>query len=230
MTGSPHTSTEYEQMLAEARRSVLELGARVECQVVDAIECLGSGSLVLVDQVIRHEARINALEVSIDQLCNRIIARRQPAASDLRLLMMLIKSTTDLERIGDEAKKIALHARHLYSDGRPSLLPRYVEIRRMSQLVLGMLRKSLAAMESMQAEAWPEVAQRDTEVDEGARSILRQLISYMVEDPRTISASLDIIFVSRALERVGDHARNISEYVIYAVSGTDVRHAGPGQA
>ncbi len=224
----PHTSSEYEQLLNEARDRVLELGVRVERQVVDAIESLGSGSQALIDQIVRHESAINALELRIDGLCGQIIARRQPAASDLRLLMMLIKATTDMERIGDEAKKIALYARHLFDNGR-ALLPRCVEIRRISQMVLVMLRTSLAAIETMQAEGTADMAQRDLEVDEAFRGVLRQLITYMIEDPRTISAALDIVFVAKALERIGDHAKNISEQVIYAVKGADVRHVSAAE-
>ncbi len=225
MSGSlPHSSSDYDLLLNEARDRVLELGARVEQQVVDAVESLGSGSHALIDQIIRHEAEINALELRIDSLCGQIIAKRQPAASDLRLLMMLIKATTDLERIGDEAKKIALYARKLFSGERPVALPRYVEIRRIAQMVLAMLRKSLAALDRMEPEGTADVAKRDLEVDAAASGVLRQLISYMIEDPRTISAALDIVFVSKALERVGDHVKNISEQVIYAVHGADVRH------
>lgn len=220
---SPHTSSDFDQMLGDARKLVLDLGNLVEHQVVDAIESLGSGSQELIEQIIRNEVTINALEVRIDELCSQIIAKRQPAASDLRLLITLIKITTDLERVGDEAKKIALYARHLFRDGR-AMLPRYVEVRRISQMVLTMLRKSLAALDSMQAEGTADVARRDIEVDDAFRSVLRQLITYMIEDPRTISASLDIVFIAKALERIGDHAKNISENVIYVLTGTNVRH------
>jgi len=224
MIQTPHTYREFDEQLQDAHQRVLQLGARVERQVVDAIESLGSGSLALIEQIIGHEAVINALEIEIDALCGQIIARRQPTARDLRMLMAIIKSTTHLERVGDEAKKIALSARRLFAEGRP-MLPRYVEIRRISQVVLGMLRTSLTALERMSVAGIESVPSRDLEVDDAFRAVLRQLITYMIEDPRTISAALDIVFVAKALERIGDHAKNVAEQVIYAVEGTDVRHS-----
>jgi len=220
----PHTSKDYDQQLEHAHALVLQMGARVERQVVDAIECLASGSVALIDQVLRHEAVINALERSIDGQASHIIARRQPAASDLRLLTALLKVTTDLERIGDEAKKIALQARKARGEGG-ARLPRQTAVRRMSLVVVGMLRRALDAFERLDLAGTAEVVRRDAEVDDAYRAILRQLITYMIEDPRTISASLDLLLVAKALERVGDHAKNIAEQAIYAVKGADVRHA-----
>ena len=229
MTDTPHTSTEFEQQLAQAHHRVLQLGGRVERQVVDAIESLGSGSEVLVDQIMRHELVINALEMEIDALVGQIIARRQPTARDLRMLMAIIKATTHLERVGDEAKKIALHARRNTPGGR-QVLPRYVEIRRIAQMVLAMLRTSLSAFEQMQAAGAAGVAGSDLDVDDAFRGVLRQLITFMIEDPRTISVALDVVFVAKSLERIGDHAKNIAEQVIFAVDGRDVRHASdPGR-
>ncbi len=219
----PHTSKEYEQQLEQAHALVLQLGARVERQAVDAIECLASGSAMLIDQVLRHEALINTLELSIDELASQIIARRQPAANDLRLLTAVLKVTTDLERIGDEAKKIALQARKARSGGGPRQ-PRQVEVRRMAQIALGMLRRALDAFERLDLQGTVEVVRRDADVNDAFRAILRQLITYMIEDPRSISASLDLLLVAKALERIGDHAKNIAEHVIYAVKGADVRH------
>jgi phosphate transport system protein len=220
---TPHTSREFDQQLDQARNLVLEMGARVDRQVVDAQQCLASGSGPLADQVLRHEAVVNALERSIDELVGQIIARRQPAAADLRLLTALIKTTTDLERIGDEAKKIALWSRKIGAGSRP-LLPRYVEIRHMAGVALEMLRAALASLEKLDLERTAQIVRMDDEVDDAFRAVLRQLITYMIEDPRTISGCLDIVFVAKALERVGDHAKNISEYVVYAVKGKDVRH------
>jgi phosphate transport system protein len=217
-TQPPHTSKDYDQQLGEAHALVLQMGARVERQAVDAIECLASGSVALIDQVMRHEVVINALERSIDELASHIIARRQPAASDLRLLTAILKVTTDLERIGDEAKKIALQAR------KPRL-PGQSEVRRMARIVAGMLRRALDAFERLDLAGTAEVVRRDADVNDAFRAILRQLISYMIEDPRTISASLDLLFAAKALERIGDHAKNIAEHAIYAVKGADVRHA-----
>ena len=220
----PHTSKDYDQQLEHAHALVLQMGARVERQVVDAIECLASGSVALIDQVLRHEAVINALERSIDGQASHIIARRQPAASDLRLLTALLKVTTDLERIGDEAKKIALQARKARGEGG-ARLQRQTAVRRMSLVVVGMLRRALDAFERLDLAGTAEVVRRDAEVNDAYRAILRQLITYMIEDPRTISASLDLLLVAKALERVGDHAKNIAEQAIYAVKGADVRHA-----
>jgi phosphate transport system protein len=218
VTQPPHTSKDYDQQLGEAHALVLQMGARVERQAVDAIACLASGSAALIDQVLRHELVVNTLERSIDELASHIIARRQPAASDLRLLTAILKVTTDLERIGDEAKKIALHA-------RKARLPGQTEVRRMSRIVAGMLRRALDAFERLDLAGTAEVVRRDADVNEAFRAILRQLITYMIEDPRTISASLDLLFVAKALERIGDHAKNIAEHAIYAVKGADVRHA-----
>ncbi|MGA7985954.1 MAG: phosphate signaling complex protein PhoU [Burkholderiales bacterium] len=219
----PHTSREFDQQLDQARDLVLEMGARVDRQVVDALQCLASGSGALADQVLRHETVVNSLERSIDELVGQIIARRQPAAADLRLLTALIKTTTDLERIGDEAKKIALWSRKIGAGSRP-LLPRYVEIRHMASVALEMLRAALVSLDKLDLERTAQIVRMDDEVDDAFRAVLRQLITYMIEDPRTISGCLDIVFIAKALERVGDHAKNISEYVVYAVKGKDVRH------
>jgi phosphate transport system protein len=220
----PHTSKDYEQQLGEAHGRVLQMGARVERQARDAIECLAPGSGALIDQVLRHELVVNALERSIDGLAGQIIARRQPAAGDLRLLTAMLKVTTDLERIGDEAKKIALQARRFHTDGAPRL-PRLVDLPRMAQVAIGMLHGALAALERLDLEGTAQVVRRDAEVNDAFRAVLRQLISFMIEDPRTISACLDLLFIAKALERIGDHAKNIAEHTIYAVKGADVRHA-----
>ena len=220
----PHTSKDYEQQLGEAHALVLQMGARVERQAQDAIECLASGSSALVDQVLRHEAVVNALERAVDGLASQIIARRQPAAKDLRLLTAMLKVTTDLERVGDEAKKIALQARKMRADGGPRV-PRRTDVRRMAKIAFDMLRRALDAFERLDLEGTAEVVRRDADVNDAFRAILRQLITYMIEDPRTITASLDLLFVAKALERIGDHAKNIAEHAIYAVKGADVRHA-----
>jgi phosphate transport system protein len=220
----PHTSRDYDQELEQARALLLQMGARAVRQVQDAIECLASGSGGLIDQVLRHEVMVNSLERSIDALASRIIARRQPAARDLRLLIAVLKATTDLERVGDEAKKIALQARkmHLDAAGR---LRRNAQLHAMAQVALVMLRDALAAFEGLDLAGTAEVVRRDADVDDAFRAILRQLISLMIEDPRTISTCLDLLFVAKALERAGDHAKNVAEHAIYAVKGADVRHA-----
>jgi phosphate transport system protein len=220
----PHTSKGYDHQLEQAHALVLQMGARVERQTLDAIECLASGSAALIDQVLRHELVINSLERSIDELASHVIARRQPAANDLRLLIAALKATTDLERIGDEAKKIALQARKARLEGGVRLR-REAEVRRMARVALGMLRHALDAFERLDLEGTADVVRRDAEVNDAFRGILRQVILTMIEDPRTISAGLDLVFVAKALERIGDHAKNIAGHAIYAVKGADVRHA-----
>ncbi len=169
------------------------------------------------------EHQVNALEMEIDELCTNIIARRTPTAIDLRVLTMVVKTITDLERIGDEAKKIVLMAREFFRSGR-GYMPRYSEIQSMSAIAIDMLRQALDSFARLDAGAAPEIARRDLEVDDSFRAVLRESLTYMIEDPRTISATLDIIFIAKALERVGDHAKNISEYVVYMIKGKDVRH------
>jgi phosphate transport system protein len=221
-----HTSTEYDDLMARAHKLVVQMGERVRHQVDDAVESLGSGSPALINQILRHEAVVNSLERSIDELAGQIIARRQPAAGDLRYVLAIVGTTTDLERIGDEAKKIALQARKIFSDGRPAQ-PRTVEVLRMAAIVQDMLRAAIAALETLEPRAAIALARRDEESDLVFQGVLRQLISFMIEDPRTITACLDFLFVAKSLERIGDHARNVSEHVVYATIGKDVRHATP---
>ena len=218
-----HTSTQFDAQLEQVRSDVLHMGGAVEGQLSLAVQALQSGEMFLIDQVLDMDHQVNALEMEIDGLCTNIIARRTPTAIDLRVLTMVVKTSTDLERIGDEAKKIALMAREFFKSGR-SHMPRYPEIRRMSAMVIDMLRQALDGFARLDSEAAPAIARRDLEVDDSFRAILRELLTYMMEDPRTISATLDIIFIAKALERVGDHAKNISEYVVYMIKGKDVRH------
>jgi len=219
-----HTSKEYDELMARAHKLVVQMGERVRRQVDDAVESLQSGSPALINQILAHEAVVNSLERSIDQLAGQIIARRQPAAGDLRYVLAIAGTTTDLERIGDEAKKIALQARRIFSDGRPAL-PRTAEVRRMAAIVQDMLRAAIAALEGLEPRAAIALAKRDEESDLVFQGVLRQLISFMIEDPRTITTCLDMLFVAKSLERIGDHAVNVSEHVVYAVTGRDVRHA-----
>jgi phosphate transport system protein len=220
---TPHTSKDYDERLAEARRLVRLMGERVSLQLSGALTCFASGRAAYMDHVMREEALVNRLERAIDELIGQILVRRQPAAVDLRLLLALAKMTTDLERVGDEAKNIALQARKIFSADRATG-PGHAEVKRMGRMVLGMLRQALALLDTMQIEGTPELLRRDFEVDDLFGGILRQLITYMIDDPRTISACLDIVLLARALERIGDHSKNISEYVVYAVKGRDVRH------
>ena len=219
-----HTSKEFDELMARAHRLVVQMGVRVQRQLDDAVESLSSGSSSLINQILAHEAVINSLERSIDELAGQIIARRQPAAGDLRYVLALVNVTTDLERVGDEAKKIALQARRIFSYGAPAQ-PRTLEVRRMAAIVQDMLAAAIGALERLEPRAAIALARRDEESDLAFQGVLRQLISFMIEDPRTITACLDFLFVAKSLERIGDHAVNVSEHVVYAATGRDVRHA-----
>jgi phosphate transport system protein len=166
---------------------------------------------------------VNNLEVQVDEDCSHIIARRQPTAGDLRMVLMMIKTITDLERIGDEAAKIARYALKTTEADR-LLTPRFVEIKAMANTARDMLHMALDAFARSDATKVIEIAHMDEEVDEQYQAAIRQLITFMLEDPRTISMSLEVLFVAKAVERIGDHAKNISEYVVYMVKGKDVRH------
>lgn len=219
-----HTSKQYDAELESVRAKVLEMGGLVEQQIVNALEALTKADIELAKSVMENEARVNSLEVQIDEDCSHIIARRQPAAGDLRMVMMIVKTITDLERIGDEATKIARTAQRIFDEDR-MYKPRFTEINTMVKLVREMLRTSLDAFARLDVSQTVEVARQDKLVDEQFRAAMRQLILYMLEDPRTISMSLEVLFVAKAVERIGDHAENIAEYVVYMVKGKDVRHS-----
>ncbi len=221
-----HTLKQFDAELEAVRARVLQMGGLVEEQIVRAMDALSSGNVQAAARVVEDDHRVNALEVAIDEECSTIIARRQPAAGDLRMLMMVVKTITDLERIGDEAAKIARMTQLIYESDRP-FVPRTTEIRHMADVALGMLRNSLDAFARLDLAVAAKVVRQDDRVDESFRGILRQLITFMMEDPRTISNSIEILFIAKALERVGDHAKNMSEYVVYMVKGKDVRHTGP---
>ena len=218
-----HTSKQYDADLENLRARVLQMGGLVESQIRQAIEALTSGNVELAKAVIEQDLRVNALEVAIDEDCAHVIARRQPAAGDLRLLMAIIKTITDLERIGDEAEKIARMARLMYESDRV-YIPRFTEIKHVSDLARDMLKQALDAFARLDVVTAAQVVRHDQAVDEQFRGIIRQLITFMMEDPRTISTSIEILFIAKALERIGDHAKNMAEYVIYLVKGKDVRH------
>jgi phosphate transport system protein len=218
-----HTYKQFDAELEAVRASVLKMGGMVEEQIINAVEALISGDMDLAERVDANDHNVNGLEVAIDEDCTRIIARRQPTASDLRMVMMVVKTITDLERIGDEAAKIARMAKLIHQSGRISM-PRFSEVKYMADMVLDMLRKALDAFARLDATKTVEIARQDQAVDEEFRLNLRHLITYMMEDPRTISVFIDILFVTKAIERMGDHAKNMSEYVVYMVKGKDVRH------
>ncbi len=218
-----HTYKQFDADLESIRARVLEMGGLVEEQVNRAIEALIGGDARLAEEVIANDHRVNSMEVDSDEACTQIIALRQPTASDLRLILTIIKTITDLERIGDEASKIARYALKVYEADR-IVTPRYSEIKYMAGLTVKMLREALDAFARLDVSAAAAVARQDIEVDEEFHLITRHLITYMMEDPRTISTFIDLMFVVKAIERIGDHSKNISEYVVYMVKGKDVRH------
>jgi phosphate transport system protein len=223
MVNSGHTSKQYDAELESVRARVLLMGELVGKQVRLAIAALSRGDVEQIDRIIADDHHVNALEVGIDESCSQIIARRQPTANDLRMVIMVIKTITDLERIGDEAKKIAIAAKNL-SQKKNLTLPRFDKIKNVTNLTLNMLRQSLDAFAKLDTSAVAQVVRQDEQVDEEFRAVIRYLVTFMMEDPRTISSALEILFVAKAIERIGDHAKNMSEYVVYMVKGRDVRH------
>ena len=217
-----HTSKQFDAELENVRSRVLQMGGLVEEQIIRAMDALGSGDMPLIEKVIADDHRVNAMEVDLDELCSHIIARRQPAAVDLRLLITVIKTITDLERIGDEAEKIGRMAKLIHTAERQHM-PR-LDLGHVAERALAMLRQSLDAFARLDVSEAMRVVKLDSEVDEAFRAIMRQLITFMMEDPRTITRSLEILFIAKAIERIGDHAKNMAEYVIYMVKGRDVRH------
>jgi phosphate transport system protein len=219
-----HISRQFDADLEGLRTRVLAMGGLVEQQLVRAMDGLETGNVAVLEQVIAADREVNRHEVELDEACNNVIARRQPAAVDLRMIMTVVKTITDLERIGDEAKKIAKMAREVHH-GEIRLVPK-VDLRHPADIAVAMLRKALDAFARLDVNASAEVVRQDRDVDAGFKAAMRQLITFMMEDPRTISSSLDLLFIARSIERVGDHAKNISEYVVYLVKGRDVRHIG----
>lgn len=220
-----HTLKQFDAELEKIRSQVLQMGGLVEEQIIKALEALTTGNSALARQVMENDHQVNALEVAIDEECSTMIARRQPAAKDLRMVMTVVKTITDLERIGDEAAKIARMARAIHESDRPTV-PRVSEIEHVTEIAIGMLRNSLDAFARLDLTVAAQVARRDEQVDKAFVSILRHLITFMMEDPRTISHAIEILFIAKAIERIGDHAKNMSEYVVYLVKGKDVRHTG----
>jgi len=223
MTTTEHLSKQFDVDLEKLRSHMLQMGGLIESQILAAIEGFYSGDIKALEQVIENDRRVNGYEVNIDIECSHIIARRQPAASDLRMIMGVSKAVTDLERVGDEAKKIAVVSKQIHESGRLQV-PRLVDVRRTGGIVVGMLRKALDAFARLDSVAAAEVIRDDAAIDEAFRGMMRQLITFMMEDPRTITTALEIVWVARALERMGDHSKNMAEQVIYIVKGTDVRH------
>ena len=219
---SHHISRRYNDDLEQLRARVLAMGGVVEELLSKAITSLTEGDSSLAESVAVDELKVNSMAMAIDEECSRILATRSPAAGDLRLIIAIIKTITDLERIGDEGEKIGNIAMRLAAMERPE--SKYREIKHMGRLVSGMVHEALDAFARMDAQAALKVARRDRLVDEEYEAIQRQSITFMMEDARSIRRALDVMWVVRSLERVGDHAKNICEYVIFTVHGKDVRH------
>jgi phosphate transport system protein len=220
-----HLSTQFDAELSGVSTRVLEMGGLVESQVSHAVVALGQFDPDLAAEVLRVEERVNQMEVEIDREIWAIIARRQPTARDLRLLIAVTKAIANLERAGDEAARIARTVQRLIHAGVSSRLRLPVaDLQFGADLAVAQLRKALDAFARLDTARAIEVLKQDDQIDQEFDGLLRKLITYMMEDPRTISASIDLVFVAKAIERVGDHAKNIAEAIIYVVKGTDVRH------
>ena len=224
-----HMSSQFDAELSGISTRVLEMGGLVERQVVQAIHALVNINGEVATQVLEEENRVNQLEVEIDRDLSGIIARRQPTARDLRLLIAVSKVIANLERVGDEAARVARTVQRLINTGVSSRLRLPVgDLQFESELAIAQLRKALDAFARLDTAKALEVLKQDDQIDQEFDGLLRKLITYMMEDPRTISASIDLVFVAKAIERVGDHAKNLAEAIIYIVKGTDVRHNSVG--
>jgi phosphate transport system protein len=218
-----HLSSQFDSELSGVSSRVMEMGGLVESQIRTAVYALAQFSAEAADQVTEMETRVNTMEVDIDRELSSIIARRQPTARDLRLLIAISKTTANLERAGDEAEKIARMVRSIIESGAARALPAS-ELRVAADLASGLLRKALDAFARLDATASVSILKEDNAIDKEFDGFVRKLITYMMEDPRTISPSLDLLFLAKAIERIGDHAKNIAEFTIYVVKGADVRH------
>jgi phosphate transport system protein len=229
MKESQHLSSQFDEELGRLRTHVLQMGGLVETQVAAAIDAYTTGEVSSVKTIVETDRKVNELEKAIDDDCAHVIAKRQPTASDLRLVLGISKIVTDLERAGDEAKKIAKGVRRIYENGHtPSQYG--IGIRHLAEAAMAMVRQALDAFARLDTNQARDVIRADSDVDTEFKSIIRQLITHMMEDPRTITTSIDIITIARAIERIGDHAKNVSEQVIYVVEGRDIRHTGKESA
>ena len=221
-----HLSTQFDAELSGISNRVLEMGGLVESQVSQAVYALAQFSGETANQVLRAEERVNTMEMEIDRDLSAIIARRQPTARDLRLLIAISRTIANLERVGDEAARIARTVQRLINTGVSSRMRLPVaDLSFEADLAIAQLRKTLDAFARLDTAQALEVLRADDQIDQEFDGLMRKLITYMMEDPRTISASIDLIFVAKAIERVGDHAKNLAEAIIYVVKGTDVRHS-----
>ncbi len=219
-----HISAQFDSELNSVSSRVMELGGHVESQIRQAIHSVSHFSIESADEVLRIEEKVNAMEVEIDRDLASIIGRRQPTARDLRLLMAISKTTANLERAGDEASKVARMVKSIIASGAGRQLPTS-DLRVAADLAAGLLRNALDAFARLDTQAAVAILKEDDLIDQEFDGFVRKLITYMMEDPRTISASLDLLFVAKAVERIGDHAKNVAELIIYIVKGADVRHS-----
>ena len=223
MNENQHLSSQFDEELARLRTHVLQMGGLVETQVSEAIAAYDKGDIASVKHIVETDRRINDLEKAIDDDSAHLIAKRQPAASDLRMVFGITKIVTDLERAGDEAKKIAKGVRRICEAGQ--MPAQYgIGVHHITDAALTMVRAALDAFARLDVELAETVIRSDQAVDIEFKSIVRQLITHMMEDPRTITTALDIIWIARAVERIGDHAKNVAEHVVYIVEGRDIRH------
>ena len=224
MSFENHIMTQFDEELEEIRTQLMEMGGKVEQQLKNSIQAVIKADSSLAEEVIREERLVDEMEVDIDEACILIIARRQPAASDLRFVMMVTKAINDLERIGDEARKIANHA--VILSEQDGLSQGYKEVRHLGDSVSSMLANALDAFARFDVDAAMKTLEEDAQVDLDYKSALRELVTYMMEDPRSISRAINILWVVRSLERIGDHSKNLCEQIVYVVKGKDIRHTG----
>ncbi|WP_192035681.1 phosphate signaling complex protein PhoU [Halomonas sp. YLGW01] len=222
---SQHISRQFNHELEDLKNHLMAMGGLVEKQVQDAVTALLEGDSALAEQVSRQDEAVNDMQVKIDEECTRVLARRQPAASDLRLVLAVTRAVSDLERIGDEATKIARNALALLEANHGN--KGFVEVRHLSERVRNMMRDSLTSFARFDTALALKVVHEDEGVDSEYATAMRSLMTFMMEDPRSITSVLSVMWVLRALERIGDHANNLAEYVIYLVKGLDIRHVDP---
>lgn len=221
---SEHISKQFDTELESMRSRVMVMAGLVEEQVKTAIQALEQGSLELIGEVLKQEEAVNAMHLELDDFCIHLIARRQPAATDLRMVMSVIKAVEDLERVGDKAVRICLRTRSQLNQGT-MMVPRFAELHRIAEYALEMLKNALDAFARLDALAAAKVRRDDMRLDEEYRALQRQLISMMAENPENITHTLDVLWNAKAIERIGDHATNIAEQVIFMVKGKNIRHA-----
>ena len=220
-----HSSKQYDSDLEAIRSRVLLMGGIVENQLHDAISAFKDGDLALAEHVIKGDENVNRLEITLDDACSHLIVRRQPTANDLRTVMATLKVITDLERIGDESTKIARMAKNLHERGLLAMLNHYEAIHVIASSTSELLHDALDAFARLDDKQALEIIAHDKAIDHEFRSIIRTMITFMMEDPRTISLALDVLWAAKAIERIGDHAKNIAEYVVFIVAGKDIRHS-----